>query len=193
MRGAGPSAPLPKSPVGIPNAPVRLGQASAGAWEQAVAALDPVSGSQPREGGDQLARLADLLSRPGLRLAPDGGCPPARLQLAQEACQYLLARMDLHITIPQLSQRFHTSPTQIKLCFRQAYGAPLFHYIREQKMRHAAHQLRTSHRGILEIAGDYGYDNGGKFAAAFRQVMGVSPSQYRGAALQNDGRERHRL
>ena len=101
--------------------------------------------------------------------------------------------MDRHITIPQLSQRFHTSPTQIKLCFRQAYGAPLFHYIREQKMRHAAHQLRTSHRGILEIAGDYGYDNGGKFAAAFRQVMGVSPSQYRGAALQNDGRERHRL
>ena len=161
--------------------------------EQAVAALDPAAGSQPREGGDQLARLAGLLSRPGLRLAPDGGCPPAHLQLAQEVCRYLLARMDLHITIPQLSQRFHTSPTQIKLCFRQAYGAPLFHYIREQKMRHAAHQLRTSHRGILEIAGDYGYDNGGKFAAAFRQVMGVSPSQYRGAALQNDDRERHRL
>ena len=48
-------------------------------------------------------------------------------------------------------------------------------------------------RGILEIAGDYGYDNGGKFAAAFRQVMGVSPSQYRGTALQNDGWEERRL
>ena len=150
--------------------------------EQAVTALCPEDGTPPRASEDRLARLTALLSRPGLRFLPDGGCPPSHLQLAQNACRFLLGHMDLHVTISQLSRQMHTSSTQLKLCFREAYDAPLYHYVRTQKMRHAAHLLRTSRRGILEIAGDCGYDNGGKFAAAFRQVMGVSPGQYRRAA-----------
>ena len=40
-------------------------------------------------------------------------------------------------------------------------------------------QLKETQDSILEIAGKYGYENGSKFATAFRSVMGVSPSQYR--------------
>ena len=32
---------------------------------------------------------------------------------------------------------------------------------------------------VVEIAGKYGYENGSKFAGAFRSVMGTSPSEYR--------------
>ena len=39
--------------------------------------------------------------------------------------------------------------------------------------------LRGSDESVLAIAGQLGYDNASKFARAFRQVMGVSPSAYR--------------
>ena len=46
-------------------------------------------------------------------------------------------------------------------------------------MMSAAKILKDTNKNILEIAGDYGYENGSKFSAAFKKVMGVSPSEYR--------------
>ena len=37
-------------------------------------------------------------------------------------------------------------------------------------------------RQVLDIAGQFGYDNASKFAKAFRSVIGVSPSAYRAGA-----------
>lgn len=56
---------------------------------------------------------------------------------------------------------------------------PVFSYARKARMEAAAAQLEETQDSILEIAGRYGYENGSKFATAFRSVMGVSPSQYR--------------
>lgn len=49
-------------------------------------------------------------------------------------------------------------------------------------MHSAAQLLRTSDRTVLDIAGQFGYDNASKFAKAFRSVIGVSPSAYRAGA-----------
>ena len=35
---------------------------------------------------------------------------------------------------------------------------------------------------VLEVAGTFGYNNGSKFAKAFRDVCGVSPNEYRQSA-----------
>ena len=50
------------------------------------------------------------------------------------------------------------------------------------KMHGAAVLLRTTDRTVLDIAGQFGYDNGSKFARAFRDVIGVSPAAYRAGA-----------
>ena len=47
------------------------------------------------------------------------------------------------------------------------------------KMESAAYMLEYTDKTILEVAMEYGYDNGSKFAAAFRSVKGVNPAQYR--------------
>jgi AraC-like DNA-binding protein len=46
-------------------------------------------------------------------------------------------------------------------------------------MEAASWLLSETDQSILEIAGKFGYENGSKFAGAFRRVMGVSPSEYR--------------
>ena len=46
----------------------------------------------------------------------------------------------------------------------------------------AAELLRQTNRTVLDIAGQFGYDNASKFAKAFRDVIGVSPREYRSGA-----------
>lgn len=87
--------------------------------------------------------------------------------------------MDTHITINSLALHFNTSSSTLKKTFRDAYGDSFFSCIRRQKMMSAAKILKDTNKTILEIAGDYGYENGSKFSAAFKKVMGVSPSEYR--------------
>ena len=46
-------------------------------------------------------------------------------------------------------------------------------------MQSAARDLCSTNASVLEIAGRYGYDNASKFAKAFKDTMGASPSDYR--------------
>lgn len=100
--------------------------------------------------------------------------------LASSVCQYLAEHMDFRVTLEQLTEIFHVSGTQIKNSVRAVYGTSLYSLVRNQKMESAAKMLRETDMTILEVAGRHGYDNPSKFAGAFRNVMGVSPKEYRG-------------
>lgn len=104
---------------------------------------------------------------------------PSQLALAREVCAYLTARMDERITLDMLARAFHVSGTSIKNSFKAVYGTSLYAYIRAQKMQAAAKRLAETERSVLEIAGDFGYDNASKFAKAFRDAFGVTPGEYR--------------
>jgi AraC-like DNA-binding protein len=103
----------------------------------------------------------------------------AQKEIADRARDIVFANLERHVTIAELAQEMHVSQTQIKVCFNRVYGMPVFSYARKARMEAAAAQLEKTQDSILEIAGKYGYENGSKFATAFRSVMGVSPSQYR--------------
>ena len=62
---------------------------------------------------------------------------------------------------------------------QQVYGKPLYQCIRAYKMRVAARLLEETDCTVLDIAGEFGYGNSSNFAAAFREVLGASPGEYR--------------
>lgn len=103
----------------------------------------------------------------------------ANEKLARDICRYLTDNMESRITIKMLSEKFHISGTSIKCAFKSTYGESIYAYIRKQKMLSAAKELKSTDKSVLEIAGIYGYDNGSKFAKAFRECMGMSPFNYR--------------
>lgn len=107
--------------------------------------------------------------------------PPAQVHLAEEISAYLSAHMDRHTTIKELGEIFHVSPTQIKTCIKNVYGMSVYAFARSRKMHAASRLLRHSDATVLEIAGRFGYDNGSKFAKAFRDVIGMTPAEYRNA------------
>lgn len=99
--------------------------------------------------------------------------------LAKNICSYLTEHIEQHITIAELAEMFNVSTSRIRSSFSGVYGMSIHSYMRAQRMRAAALLLKSTDRTVLDIAGQFGYDNGSKFAGAFRAVMGVTPAQYR--------------
>lgn len=99
--------------------------------------------------------------------------------LARNICSYLLEHIEQRITIAELAELFNVSAARIRNCFSGVYGMSIHSYMRAQRMRAAANLLHSTDRTVLDIAGQFGYDNASKFAGAFRTVMGVTPAQYR--------------
>ncbi len=110
---------------------------------------------------------------------PARNCSRSQREIAEKAQRVIMENLERHMKITELAQTLHVSPTQIKLCFRNYYGLPIYTYSRRRRMEAAARLLEETDETILEIAGKAGYENGSKFAKAFRDVMGESPGEYR--------------
>lgn len=102
-----------------------------------------------------------------------------QLKTAKKICEYLIANIETHITINQLSAHFNISQTTLKRIFKTVYGVPVFSYTRMKRMEMAQEMLKTTDNTILNIAGSLGYDNGSKFAKAFKEITGLNPNEYR--------------
>ena len=107
------------------------------------------------------------------------GYSNGQVQLAKEVEAYLLANRDGKCTSEALAARFCVSTSALQQSFRGVYGMSPAAFLRAQKMHGAAELLRKTDRTVLDIAGEFGYDNPSKFARAFRAVIGVSPNAYR--------------
>lgn len=107
------------------------------------------------------------------------GISAEQVTLAKQAAAFLGENMDQRITVAELSARFHVSQTHLQNAFKGVYGVPVFSYVRIGKMQAAALQLIRTDRSVTEIASAHGYDNASKFSAAFREIMGETPAEYR--------------
>lgn len=107
------------------------------------------------------------------------GCSRAQVQLAREIRDYLCSNTEAKVTVTALTTALHASAAQIKGSFQAVYGMTPAAFLRSRTMHGAARLLRETDRTVLDIAGQFGYDNASKFAKAFRDVIGVSPAAYR--------------
>ena len=91
----------------------------------------------------------------------------------------LIADLSKDTTLEELSETFDFPYTSMQKCFREVYGMPIHAYLRQYRMSQATVLLRESNLSIAEIALRMGYSNPSKFAAAFREAIGMLPSEYR--------------
>lgn len=112
--------------------------------------------------------------------------PRDQVETVKAVKDYLVAHLDEHITIKELCQRFSIAQTTLKTCFKGVYGTSIYAFIRNYRIESAARLLRETDKSILEIAGMVGYDNGSKFAGAFRDILGASPKDFRKCAVQTE-------
>ncbi len=111
-----------------------------------------------------------------------GGVPYFRKEIAlgvRALHDDILRQPDVHLPIEQLCARYSIGSTVLKSAFKAIYGQTIYAFLRECRMQAAAASLEGGRKSIAAIAADVGYENASKFSAAFRGVMGISPSQYR--------------
>jgi len=66
--------------------------------------------------------------------------------------------------------------------FRQTYGIPPRRWLVKERIKMAAVRLQESRLNVGEVAEEFGYQDIFFFSRQFKQVMGKSPSSYRGGA-----------
>lgn len=91
----------------------------------------------------------------------------------------IMNRFPEHITIEQASKISGVSKSKLKADFQKEYGMSYYSYFRKEKMKLAAQLLLETEQKIIEIAETVGYENSSKFAKAFSDVIGCTPSEYR--------------
>lgn len=106
--------------------------------------------------------------------------PAQQTDRIKEIHALLTGDLGRNYTIDELSQKFKIPSASLRKIFKAVYGSPVYQYIRNYRMNAAASMLMSEPDiNIADIAQKLGYDNASKFSAAFRDVMGVSPQEYR--------------
>lgn len=104
--------------------------------------------------------------------------PHKQVEMVKAIREYITENVDKHFTLNELSSRFDIPLTSLKLCFKGVYGTSVYAYMRSYRMHAAALMLRQTNENITTIAGKVGYNNPSKFAAAFKEIMGMPPAKY---------------
>lgn len=117
------------------------------------------------------------------RLPPQGGaetyCSAKQAELVRHLRDHLLTDREHYVSLAQLAAEHEISVSHLQKLFKQVYGVPVYHYIKEYRLEQAAVELVRSTKTVTQIAQRIGYDNASKFSASFKQRYGVTPSQYR--------------
>lgn len=105
--------------------------------------------------------------------------PRMQADFVKQVAAYIADHIHEKLSLKALSSRFGVSDTYLQSSFRAVYGMPVISFIRAQKMQCAAQLLIHTERSVDDIADEFGYINESKFSAAFKRIMGDSPSTYR--------------
>ncbi len=103
----------------------------------------------------------------------------SQVDIVKAIKEYMTGNLERHDTLDELSASFGIPLTSMKLCFKGVYGTSIYAFMRTYRMQAAAVLLRQGTDSVSVIAGKVGYVNSSKFASAFREVMGMSPLEYR--------------
>lgn len=102
-----------------------------------------------------------------------------QVEMVKKIHDYLMEHLSSRFTIDTLAQQFCISSTTLKTNFKAVYGQPVMSYLKDKRIQQAAVQLRKSSLSIAEIAREAGYESQSKFGAAFKEIMRISPLEYR--------------
>ncbi len=100
------------------------------------------------------------------------------------AVAYLQAHLDEELDLQLLAAIAGFSPFHFHRTFHAVVGETVSQHVRRLRLEQAALRLRTTDVAVTTVALDAGYETHTAFAKAFRQMYGVSPSEWRSSGPQ---------
>lgn len=100
--------------------------------------------------------------------------------------QYIQSNFAEPLRVKDLAKRAGLSEYQFEQRLRRIFQMTAGQLIQKTRMENAVLLLRRTDRSIAEIALDCGYSDQSAFTRQFRQMVGLSPSEYRRSAEMPD-------
>lgn len=85
-------------------------------------------------------------------------------------------------TLFELSKKVDCSPYHLTRIFRKEIGVPLHQYQRRMRIAKSLNALLDTNDDLTNIALDAGFYSHSHFTSAFRQALGISPTEFRRSA-----------
>ena len=130
----------------------------------------------------KVVELLMLLGRVPRENGGEAYCSAKQARLIRHLRDHLLTDREGYVSLAQLAAEHDISVSHLQKLFKQVYGVPVYHYIKEYRLEQAAVELIRSGQSITQIAQRAGYDNASKFSECFKKRYGATPSQYRANA-----------
>jgi AraC family transcriptional regulator len=105
-----------------------------------------------------------------------GGLGAARLRKIKELIE---VKMEEDLSLDEMAQSVGLSTAHFARMFRKSTGETPHQFVLRQRIERAKGMLRVSDARVLDVAVACGFKTQQHFAQAFRDVWGVSPTEYR--------------
>jgi AraC family transcriptional regulator len=105
-----------------------------------------------------------------------GGLGSARLRRIKELVH---AKMEEDLSLDEMAQSVGLSTAHFARVFRKSTGATPHQFVLRQRLERAKAMLRAPDARVLDVAVACGFKTQQHFAQVFRDVWGVSPTEYR--------------
>ena len=103
--------------------------------------------------------------------------------LEADICAYIEANIcNPELSLNALADRFGVSTKMVGLICKNVWGKTFLQHVRDQQIQRAVQLLKTTDASLEEIAQKCGFTNLLTFRRNFKSVMGMNPSDLRGAA-----------
>lgn len=93
--------------------------------------------------------------------------------------QYIQKHLAREITLEQMAEEVHLSPTYLSALFKKTTGTNFLDYVIVQRMKEAQRLLIHSEMNISEIAATVGYSDIRAFSKRFKKENGITPTEFR--------------
>ena len=102
-----------------------------------------------------------------------------RNEAIEQVCAYLAANYRQKFSLTEVAARFYLSPYYLSRLFRRVTGQSIVDYLNNRRIEAAQKLLETTELSISTIAEQTGFASAAHFRRVFREVMDISPLQYR--------------
>jgi AraC-like DNA-binding protein len=157
-----------------------------GPWRGEVSETVPPShaGLQPCPPAARLAAIARLVAAVFTPLVADRTAQRAAESarddvLMAQARAWIEANLAAGLRVPAAARAVGLSPSRFVHRFATACGTPFGPYLRRRLMEEAARRLASGDQAVGAVAAGLGFASPTRFAVAFRQQHGCTPSRFR--------------